>query len=86
MLIYRHYKLHLRFDTVWRHVKNLGFKKMYPGYLLEIGYAGFVDTLIYCNYYPILQMGQSRAVGPTYSAMFCPKSVGQFFGLCTNIS
>jgi len=27
MLIYRHYKLHLHFDTVWRHVKNLGFLK-----------------------------------------------------------
>jgi len=31
------------------HVKNLleFLKKIYPGYLLEIGLAGFVDTLLH---------------------------------------
>jgi len=29
------------------HIKNLlEFKKMYPGYLLDIGLVGFVDTLL----------------------------------------
>jgi len=47
MLIYTHYKLHLHFVTVCLVTqKNLQeFLKMYAGYLLDIGWAGYVDTL-----------------------------------------
>ena len=37
MLLYRHYKLHLRFNIVWLVTKKC---------ILEIGWAEFVDTLL----------------------------------------
>jgi len=39
MFIYRHYKLHVHFDILWLVTLKSS------GYLQEIGYAGFVDTV-----------------------------------------